>query len=74
MNNEVRDLILAGDANLIREYRNIASYKLKDAKTSLFRCMIDTSFSGNYKSILERQITMLTEIIDFIDRYTGPTK
>ncbi len=74
MNSEIRELILAGDPALVIEYRSIASYKLKEAKTSLFRCMIDTSFSESYKNLLKNRITLLTEIIDYIDRYAGPAE
>jgi len=70
MNTDVKELLLSASPALLSEYKNIAEYKLKENKTSLFRTMIEStsnsSYSPSYRRVLELNIKLLEEILSYI--------
>jgi hypothetical protein len=67
MNTDIKELLLNASPASLSEYKSIAEYKLKDHKTSLFRVMIDSTFSPSYRRTLEINIRLIEEVLAFIE-------
>lgn len=67
MNTDIKEFLLDASPGMLIEYKNIAEYKLKDNRTSLFRTMIDSTFSLSYRRVLELNIKLLEEVLAFIE-------